>query len=140
MRRAGDQDVLAIRVAAETSDKERKTFWFDVSVWGAYGVSIEKYIRKGDKVTVIGAYSERESDGKVYKKLDAKWITLPAKSDGERKSDREPERGRSDDRKRDDDRRAPARDERRDDRRDSRRDDRGRDDDRGRGKSDDLPY
>lgn len=141
LRRAGDQDVLGIRVAAETSDKDRKTFWFDVSVWGAYGVSIEKFIRKGDKVTVIGAYSEREYEGKVYKKIDAKWITLPAKPGGDREDDRDDRKPRDDDRgrSRDRDDRPAARDDRsRDDRRDNRRDERPAE--RPAPKRDDFPY
>lgn len=144
LRRAGDQDVLGIRIAAETSDKDRKTFWFDVSVWGAYGASIEKYIRKGDKVTVVGAYSEREHEGKVYKKIDAKWITLPAKSSGDRNDDgggRASGTRDRDDRPREDDRRReePRKDDRWDERRDRPRDDR-RDPRRVDDRSDDLPY
>lgn len=128
MRKAGDSDVCSFSVAAETDERDRKTEWFDVSVFGAYGEALCKHLKKGGKVTVFGDLTFRENEGKRYNKLRAHRVALQGESRG----------GRDDD----------DRDDRKDERRDS-RDDRGRDDrrDRDNGRRDErggdrrgLPY
>lgn len=71
------EKVLGFSVAVEErGGQEKRTLWFDCSVWGKRGEALERHIRKGDKITVAGEFSTREHDGKTYLTVRASEVTL----------------------------------------------------------------
>lgn len=77
LRQAGSSQVLSFSVAGDTGFGERKqSHWFNCSLWGNQGAALQQYLLKGQQVTVIGEYSEREYDGKQYKELRVNQIEL----------------------------------------------------------------
>jgi single-strand DNA-binding protein len=78
LRRTGGVDpVLNFSVAVEDrSSKEKSTFWFDVSVWGKRGETLEQYIKKGSRVAVSGDLTRREYDGKTFLGVKADNVSL----------------------------------------------------------------
>jgi len=77
LRDAGQSKVLGFSVAGDTGFGDRKqSHWFNCSIWGNQGVALQQYLKKGQQVTVIGEYSEREYDGKQYKELRVNSIEL----------------------------------------------------------------
>lgn len=77
LRQAGSSQVLSFSVAGDTGFGERKqSHWFECSIWGNQGVALQQYLKKGQQVTVIGEFSEREYNGKQYKELRVNSIEL----------------------------------------------------------------
>ena len=63
----------------------KRTLWFDVSIWGKRAETLAPMLTKGGKVCVSGDLSTREYDGKTYLTLRASEVTLMGgKPDGER--------------------------------------------------------
>lgn len=63
---SGDQ-VTGFTVAVDEGYGDNKrTLWFDVSMWGKRGVGVAPYLTKGANVTVTGELSTREHEGKTY--------------------------------------------------------------------------
>lgn len=70
--------------------RDKETTWFDCSIWGERAAKLQPYIRKGDKITVMGEVSAREHNGKAYLQVFVRELTLqggkrdstPAQSDG----------------------------------------------------------
>lgn len=60
----------------ERAGQEKRTLWFDVSIWGKRGEALAQYLTKGSKVAVSGELSTREHEGKTYLTLRASEITL----------------------------------------------------------------
>jgi single-strand DNA-binding protein len=56
--------------------QEKRTIWFDCSLWGKRGESLSPYLTKGGKVSVSGELSTREHDGKTYLTIRADQVTL----------------------------------------------------------------
>ena len=56
--------------------QEKRTIWFDCSLWGKRGESLAPYLTKGGKVAVSGELSTREHEGKTYLTLRADQVTL----------------------------------------------------------------
>ena len=72
----GDK-VTSFSVAVEErAGQEKRTIWFDVSIWGNRGEKLAQYLTKGSKVAVAGDLSMREHDGKTYLTVRADQITL----------------------------------------------------------------
>jgi single-strand DNA-binding protein len=44
----------------------KRTLWFDCSVWGKRGEAIATNVNKGDRLCVTGDFSTREYEGKTY--------------------------------------------------------------------------
>lgn len=88
LRQAGSSQVLSFSVAGDTGFGDRKqSHWFNCSLWGNQGVALQQYLKKGQQVTVIGEYSEREYDGKQYKELRVNQIELQGgRSDGQQQN------------------------------------------------------
>lgn len=82
--------------------QNKRTLFFDCSLWGKRGDSLAQYLVKGASVTVAGDLSTREHEGKTYLTLRASEVTLQGDAGGQRDGG---------DRRRNDDR-----DQRRDDR------------------------
>lgn len=60
----------------ERKGSEKRTIWFDCSLWGKRGESLAQYLTKGGKVAVAGELSTREHDGKTYLTVRAEQVTL----------------------------------------------------------------
>ena len=72
----GDK-VTSWTVAVEDRQgQEKRTIWFDCTLWGKRGESLAQYITKGGKVAVSGELSTREHDGKTYLQIRAEQVTL----------------------------------------------------------------
>ena len=82
----GGESVTGWSVAVEErSGGDRRTLWFDVSLWGKRGIALAPYLVKGGKVAVSGELSTREHDGKTYLTVRADQVTLlGSKGDGAR--------------------------------------------------------
>lgn len=86
----GDK-VAGFSVAVEDGfGQNKRTIWFDVSIWGQRAEKLAPYLTKGAKVAVAGDLSTREHDGKTYLTVRASEITLQGrKPDGQRGDDRQ---------------------------------------------------
>lgn len=73
--------------------QEKRTIWFDCTLWGARGEKLAEYLTKGSKVSVSGDFSTREHEGKTYLTIRADQVTLMGgKSE---RQDREPDQPQS---------------------------------------------
>ena len=83
VKQVGSSTVCSFSVAGDTGFGDRKqSHWFDCSLWGKQGEALVHYLRKGQQVTVIGEFSEREHNGKYHKELRVNQIELQgSKSD-----------------------------------------------------------
>lgn len=69
----------------ERKGQEKRTLWFDCTLWGKRGEALAPYLTKGGKVAVSGELSTREYEGKTYLTLRADQVTLMGgKQDSER--------------------------------------------------------
>jgi len=62
--------------------QDKKTLWFNCSLWGKRGVSLAQYLTKGGRVAVSGDLSTREHNGKTYLTIRADQVTLLGSHDG----------------------------------------------------------
>lgn len=86
-REAGSSTVCGFSVAGNTGFGDRKqTHWFECSLWGNQGLALAQYLKKGQQVTVIGEYSEREYQGKQYKEIRVHSVELQGAGDGQQQS------------------------------------------------------
>lgn len=92
LRRTQSGDpVLSFSVAVDDGYGQNKgTVYFDCSVWGKRGQSLEQHIQKGTPITVNGELGKREHDGKTYLTIRVNDVTL--QGSGQR---REPDDGDS---------------------------------------------
>ena len=60
----------------DRSGQERRTIWFDCTLWGKRGESLAQYLTKGTCVAVAGDWSFREHGGKTYFSVRADQVTL----------------------------------------------------------------
>ena len=82
----GGDKVTGWTVAVEERNgQDKRTLWFDISMWGKRGESLAGYLTKGGKVSVSGEFSTREHEGKTYLTLKADQVTLLG--GGDRKQD-----------------------------------------------------
>jgi single-strand DNA-binding protein len=73
---SGDS-VTGFSVAVEERNgRDKRTIWFDVSIWGRRGDALAQYLTKGSKVAVSGDLSTREHEGKTYLTIRADQVTL----------------------------------------------------------------
>lgn len=76
-RTQGGDPILGFSVAVEErSGQEKRTIWFDVSVFGKRGETLAQYLTKGTKVAVAGDLSTREHEGRTYLTVRASEVTL----------------------------------------------------------------
>lgn len=50
----------------KNGEKQEKTQWHRITVWGKQADVVEKYVKKGDKLQVQGEINYSEKDGKYY--------------------------------------------------------------------------
>jgi single-strand DNA-binding protein len=69
--------VLSFSVAVDDrSTKEKRSLFFDCSMWGQRGAAVAGYLKKGNNVTVSGDLSTREHDSKTYLTVRVNDLTL----------------------------------------------------------------
>lgn len=56
--------------------EKRSTMFFDVTIFGKRGQSLQPHITKGSKLTVIGDLSRREHNDKTYLTVRASEVSL----------------------------------------------------------------
>ena len=70
-RQAGSGTVTSFSLATDVGFGERKqTLWFDCSLWGKHGESMQQHITKGKQLFVSGEISTREYNDKTYLQLN----------------------------------------------------------------------
>lgn len=76
-RTQGGDAVTSWSVAVEERNgQEKRTIWFDVSMWGKRGESLASFLGKGNRVCISGELSTREHEGKTYLTVRANDVTL----------------------------------------------------------------
>lgn len=91
---AGDA-VAGFPVAVEErTGQDKRTLWFDCSLWGKRSEALAQYLTKGSRVTVAGELSTREHEGKTYLTIRVAEVTL--QGGGERRDDAPRDRPRDD--------------------------------------------
>jgi len=60
----------------ERNGQDKRTLWFDCTLWGKRGEALAQYLTKGSKVSVAGEFSTREHEGKTYLTLRVDAVTL----------------------------------------------------------------
>ena len=69
----------------ERNGQDKRSLWFDCTLWGKRGESLAQYLTKGGKVAVSGELSTRDHEGKTYLTIRVDQVTLQGgKPDGER--------------------------------------------------------
>ncbi len=96
MRRTNAGDAVAgFPVAVEERNgQDKRTLWFDCSLWGKRSEALAQYLTKGSRVTVAGDLSTREHEGKTYLTIRVSQVTL--QGGGERRDDAPRDRPRED--------------------------------------------
>lgn len=74
----GGDSVTSWSVATTERGKggEKRTLWFDCTLWGKRGEALASYLTKGSKVAVSGEFSTREHEGRTYLTIRASEVTL----------------------------------------------------------------
>lgn len=73
----GNKAVTGWSLAVDKGFGENKqTVWLDCSWWGERSVKVAEFIKKGDRLAVVGEIGTREHDGKTYVTLDIRDVTL----------------------------------------------------------------
>lgn len=76
-RTQGGGPVLGFSVAVDDGYGENKrTLWFDCSVWGKRAEALSQYLTKGTAVAVSGDLSTREHEGKTYLTVRVNEVTM----------------------------------------------------------------
>lgn len=60
----------------ERQGQDKRSIWFDCTLWGKRGESLAPYLTKGGRVAVSGELSTREHEGKTYLTVRADQVTL----------------------------------------------------------------
>lgn len=82
LRDVGSNKVFSFSVAVNNGKDKSTGDWkpssfYDVSVWGARGEAMSRFLNKGTKVAVSGRLQPpRVHDGKAYLSVDADEVTL----------------------------------------------------------------
>lgn len=81
----GGKPVTGWALAVDKGFGENKqTVWLDCSWWGERGQKVADFIKKGDRLAVVGEIGTREHEGKTYVTLDIRDVTLLGeKKDGD---------------------------------------------------------
>lgn len=73
VRQAGKTPVTSFSLAYSSPFGEKKTTWFNVSLFGDRFTKLAGYIKKGDFIAVTGSVEEKEftgRDGEIRKSLE----------------------------------------------------------------------
>ncbi len=72
----GDQVTGWSVAVEERNGQDKRTIWFDCSLWGKRGQGLAQYLTKGSRVAVTGDLSTREYNGKTYLTIRVSEVTL----------------------------------------------------------------
>lgn len=73
----GGDKVTGWSVAVEDRNgQEKRTLWFDCTLWGKRGEALAQHLTKGTKVAVAGELSTRDHEGKTYLTVRVEQVTL----------------------------------------------------------------
>jgi single-strand DNA-binding protein len=72
----GDKVTRWTVAVEERGGQDKRTIWFDCTLWGKRGETLAQYLTKGAKVAVSGELSTREHEGKTYLTVRAEQVTL----------------------------------------------------------------
>lgn len=82
----GGDKVTGFPVAVEErSGQDKRTIWFDCTLWGKRGETLAQYLTKGARVCAGGDLSTREHEGKTYLTVRVSEITLMGGADRDRR-------------------------------------------------------
>lgn len=82
---SGDKVTSWSVAVEERNGQDKRSIWFDCTLWGKRGESLAQYLTKGGKVAVSGELSTRDHEGKTYLTVRVDQVTLQGgKPDGER--------------------------------------------------------
>ena len=73
---AGDKVAGWSVAVEERNGQDKRTLWFDCSLWGRRAEALSQYLTKGTRVAVSGEMSTREHDGRTYLTVRANEVTL----------------------------------------------------------------
>lgn len=77
LRHTDKNDVAGFSLAEDIGyGDNKKTQWYDCSIWGTRAEKLASYILKGQAVTVTGTLGTREHDGKTYITINVNDIAL----------------------------------------------------------------
>lgn len=84
LRRTQGGDAILNFSLAVDNGKDKPATWYDASIWGKRGESLEAHIKKGNKLTLIGKPTVRVHEGKAYLGIMVDDLTFMggAKGDG----------------------------------------------------------
>ena len=79
IKQIGDRQATSFGIASTHKTRNgSETTFVDVTIWGPRGEVAQKYMHKGDTITVVGKMLPvKVSDEKAYVKIDAHDFTLP---------------------------------------------------------------
>ena len=82
----GGDPVAGWSLATDAGYGDKKvTTWIDCSLWGKRAEKLAEFIKKGDRIAVVGELSTREHEGKTYVTLKVAEVTLLGeKKEGQR--------------------------------------------------------
>jgi single-strand DNA-binding protein len=66
LRRTQGGDAILNFPLAVDNGKDKPATWYDASIWGKRGESLEAHIKKGGKLTLIGRPTVRVHENKAY--------------------------------------------------------------------------
>lgn len=85
-RRDGQDPVLNFSLAVDNGKdaqgQPRPATWYDCSIWGKRGESLERHITKGKKLTLFGRPGARSHEGKAYLTITVDDLTFQGGGDG----------------------------------------------------------
>lgn len=85
---AGQNPLTSFSVAvSEGFGQNKRTLYFDCSLWGTRGEKLAEHLTKGTRVCVSGDLSTREHDGKTYLTVRASEVTLMGGGDRDNRSE-----------------------------------------------------
>ncbi len=88
LRRTQQGDpVLGFSVGV-SEGRDKPSTYFDCSLFGKRGESLEPHLKKASKVTVCGKFSTRDHEGKTYLQVEVSEITLQGGGKGGGEDDR----------------------------------------------------
>jgi len=86
---SGDEVTSWPVAVTDRSGKDAPPLWFDCSLWGKRGASLEPYLTKGGKVTVTGDLTTRTHEGKTYLGIRVADVTLQSSKQDDAPAQRE---------------------------------------------------
>lgn len=91
-RQAGSDQATSVSVAVDDGfGQNKKTIWFDVTIWGSRGERVAQYLTKGKQISVTGDLSTREHNGKTYLTIRASDFSFAKGQQQEQRPARDPQ-------------------------------------------------